>query len=580
VPLLFVLLTSNALAQNTSVVNSPHNLSASGPGAIRATSEQEICIFCHTPHNSSPIQPLWNRNVPVSAYTVYSSNSLQAKPGQPTGDSKLCLSCHDGTIAVGSVLSRSQPIEMSGGITTLPQGHGNLGTDLSDDHPISFRYDEALVTRNTKLKAPAAFRDKTSAIKIDANSELQCTSCHDPHDDSKGAFLVMDNTHSQLCTSCHNEGITTVAAHQECATCHISHTAPSGPYLLKAATVTETCNTCHGNTVSQQQGLNIAMDIAKFSTHDTNPPVNQPNNGTQVSCSDCHEPHTMSTGLASAPVISPQLGSVSGVNLAGAPVPHAQYNYETCFKCHAEQNTIQPFITRRIVSNNTRLQFAPSAISYHPITAPGKNMDVPSLIPGMTTATVIYCVDCHGSDTSKLAGGAGPNGPHGSNNKPLLIATYETVDHTSESELAYALCYRCHQRSTILASQTFPQHATHVVNDQTPCSVCHDAHGIPSAQGTAMNNSALINFDMTVVSPDPATGKLEYDRLGPRSGQCFLTCHNVPHSGLMYPGTSPLSPIVPQSLRHGTPTPMGPVPRAPAGPVGPAVPSHKGRSVR
>src|SRR5581483_279692 len=442
-----------------SVVNSPHNLSASGPGAIRAAAEQEICIFCHTAHNSAPIQPLWNRNVPVNAYTVYTSSSLQAKPGQPTGTSKLCLSCHDGTIAVGSVLSRSQPIQMAGGITTLPPGHGNLGTDLSDDHPISFRYDEALVTRNPKLRPPDALRAKDSEIKLDGNSELQCTSCHDAHNDSNGNFLVMDNSHSQLCNSCHNQGTTSVAAHNDCAGCHVSHTAPSGPFLLRGATVSATCDTCHGSTPSPTQGVNIAADLSKFSPHDTNPPVDQPNpTGSNVSCNDCHEPHTMNSGTAIAPTLSPQLGTVAGVNLAGAVIPHAQYNYEVCFKCHAEQNSIQPFITRKILSNNARLQFAPSAVSYHPITAAGKNPDVPSLVPTMTTATIIYCVDCHASDTSKIAGSAGANGPHGSNIRPLLVLPYDTTDNAPENAVSYALCYKCHQRSLILQSPTFPQH--------------------------------------------------------------------------------------------------------------------------
>ena len=144
-----IALAATAQAQQSSIINSPHNLSASGPGAIRASNEQEICIFCHTPHNSAPVQPLWNRNMPVTAYTPYTSNSLDAVPGQPTGSSKLCLSCHDGTIALGSVLSRQQGIAMVGGITTLPPGKSNLGTDLSDDHPISFRYDSTLASRDT-----------------------------------------------------------------------------------------------------------------------------------------------------------------------------------------------------------------------------------------------------------------------------------------------------------------------------------------------------------------------------------------------------------------------------------------------
>ena len=76
-----LMFASPALAQQSSILNSKHNLSASGPGAIRASSETEVCIFCHTPHNSAPVTPLWNRNLPVAAYTVYTSNSLDAVPG-------------------------------------------------------------------------------------------------------------------------------------------------------------------------------------------------------------------------------------------------------------------------------------------------------------------------------------------------------------------------------------------------------------------------------------------------------------------------------------------------------------------
>ena len=108
-----------------SIVNTVHNLSVSGPGTIRAASESEICIFCHTPHNSSPRPPLWNRPDPGFNYTLYGSSTTQANPGQPAGSSILCLSCHDGTIALGDVLSRSAPIGFAGGITTMPSGSSN-----------------------------------------------------------------------------------------------------------------------------------------------------------------------------------------------------------------------------------------------------------------------------------------------------------------------------------------------------------------------------------------------------------------------------------------------------------------------
>jgi predicted CXXCH cytochrome family protein len=541
----------------SSIRNSPHNLSAAGPGRIKAVAEPQICIFCHTPHNAAPIQPLWNRANPASAYRVYSSKSLDALPGQPTGSSKLCLSCHDGTIALGSVLSRTQRIEMSGGMTVLPPGKSNLGTDLSDDHPISFKYDAALAAKDLKLKDPAQL---PPAVHLDAQQEMQCTSCHEPHDNSRGKFLVMDNANSQLCNSCHRLQNTNLPSHTNCSSCHQPHTAPSGPYLLKAAKVTETCTACHGATPTGTQAVNIAADIAKLSRHDTGNPVNQrdhvPNNS---DCSDCHGPHTMKTGTAVAPTIPPAMGQIDGVNASGAPVASAQYEYEVCFKCHADQQATQPFIRRQIVQNNLRMEFASNAISFHPVEQRGRSSDVPSLNPGMTTATLIYCNDCHNSESGKKAGGTGPDGVHGSNNKPLLVLRYETLDGTSESAGTYALCYKCHSRASILSDVSFSAHKLHIVDKQTPCSVCHDAHGINSAQGTAQKNGRLINFDTTVVTPDAGTGRLEFNQTGNRQGTCFLTCHGTTHSGTAYTGGALASPAVRRAIPARRPTP-GPAP--------------------
>src|SRR5207245_2770686 len=126
-------------------------------------------------------------------------------------------------------------------------------------------------------------------------------------------------------------------------------------------------------------------------------------------------------------------------------------------KCHADQYTSKPHkVPRQLVQYNARLQFDPSAVSYHPVEVAGKNMNVPSLRPGYTTASMIYCTDCHASDTSKAAGASGANGPHGSNVLPLLLAQYDTIDGTSESASTYALCYRCHERSNLLSNISFP----------------------------------------------------------------------------------------------------------------------------
>jgi len=531
-------IASGAAGQPTSVVNSPHNLSAGGPGPARATMENQVCIFCHAPHNSSPVRPLWNRVLPVDAYSIYTSRALDAQPGQPTGSSKMCLSCHDGTIALGSVVSRGTMIQMSGGITTMPAGSANLGTDLSDDHPVSFRFDASLAARDPKLRSPSAMPHE---IRLDKNSELQCTSCHDAHSNTLGKFLVMRNSDSELCISCHQVGTTAVAGHGRCADCHQPHSAPSGPYLLRRRTVADTCLTCHSGLMAG--AANIGADMSKVFVHDTGSPVDPPDPARDhATCSDCHEPHTMGRGRANAPNVHASMGRIDGVNSSGSAIKAAMFEAEVCFKCHADGNTRQPTIPRRIVQNNTRLEFSPSAVSFHPVQSPGRNAQVPSLRPGWSTSSVMNCSDCHGSDSGGGAaggfaavGGSGPRGVHGSNFEPLLAARYETGDFTSESTSSYALCYQCHDRASILSDASFPGHRRHIVEERTPCAACHDAHGIASGQGNGINNSNLINFATNIVFPDRATGRLEFRDTGVFSGECFLSCHGVDHSPKRYP---------------------------------------------
>jgi hypothetical protein len=116
---------------------------------------------------------------------------------------------------------------------------------------------------------------------------------------------------------------------------------------------------------------------------------------------------------------------------------------------------------------------------------------------------------------------------------PLLKANYDTSDYTTESESAYALCYQCHSRNSILSNESFPGHKRHL-DDRIPCSACHDAHGISSAQGDSTNHSHLINFDTGIVAKDPSTGLLQFEDLGIQKGTCTLQCHGKQHSALAY----------------------------------------------
>jgi predicted CXXCH cytochrome family protein len=496
--------------------------------------EQQVCIFCHTPHAAASVQPLWNRASPVVPYTVYASGALDAQVDQPTGASKMCLSCHDGSIALGSVLSRDQVIEMAGVISTLPPGASNLGTDLSDDHPISFAYDTALAGRDPFLVDPAGL---PFAVRL-PGGDLQCTTCHDPHDDSYGDFLVMDNADSSLCISCHQISDTTITAHQECRACHRTHSAPSGPFLLVEDDVTSTCTRCHDG--SGHGAANILADLRKVSVHDTAGTFDATDRTAHSSCTDCHDPHTMTTGPPPrAPNMAASLGQIRRTfDRGGAREGTLNDEYEVCFRCHGDENLagLSPTISRVIAQTSTRLQFDPSAPSFHPVMAPGRSTEVPSLRAGWTESSLVLCSDCHGSDTSRKAGGSGPNGVHGSNHPPLLLERYDSIDFSPESSAAYALCYRCHNRDGfggILQDRSFP-HRVHVVDSRTPCSACHDAHGISSAQGTRRNNSHLINFDTSIVFPDPVSGRMEFVDQGTFSGSCTVSCHGVVHQQTTY----------------------------------------------
>jgi hypothetical protein len=101
------------------------------------------------------------------------------------------------------------------------------------------------------------------------------------------------------------------------------------------------------------------------------------------------------------------------------------------------------------------------------------------------------------------------------------------------STAAYALCYKCHSQTVIFSDRSFIGHDKHVASESTPCSVCHDAHGISSTQGNAVNNAYLINFDKRFVTPS-SSGILRFDDLGAGRARCYLRCHGENHNPYTY----------------------------------------------
>jgi len=230
-----------------------------------------------------------------------------------------------------------------------------------------------------------------------------------------------------------------------------------------------------------------------------------------------------------APRVGGATTGVSGKDAAGLWVRRARNLYTICYKCHAEYKIFPTLnIARQIDQADTRLEFNRANPSFHPVESRGVNLDVPSLLSPYTVNSLIYCTDCHNNDDAM-----GPKGPHGSSFEYLLERNYITLDFTDENPSTYALCYKCHSRQSILDDQSFTKHKEHIQDARTPCSACHDPHGISNTQGNPINNSNLINFDLKIVSPDSG-GKLQFVDHGNFAGQCFLSCHGVEHSPKRY----------------------------------------------
>ena len=425
-------------AQISGDVLGMHSLGPGTPSPI-AGARPDACAYCHAPH-SGLNRGLWNQKLTTQTYTTYTSDTEKNAGTQPTlgRSSNQCLSCHDGTVAVGNTVAYGQ-VTTRGSMFTQDVFGGNM----QSSHPFSLVLPlKDTVDLAASLAASGKTADTTGAVRL-INGNVECISCHNPHVQAKDPvsrnFIVKDGSSGQLCLACHDParqmsgqvnplsdwalsahalstdkisptaqlGSYATVAGDACISCHTPHNA-SGPARLLRGQNEQDCIACHnGANVSPMPAY--ANVFAEYATPKVGHPfpssTNQHdaaeatllNNNRHATCVDCHNGHGSETVGVFPP---PPLIRISQKDIAGLSASDgtsilapAINQYENCLRCHGASSgkQVQPiygyFPARAVAAGdplNLIPQFATSATSSHPVThTSNSTLPQPSLLANM-----------------------------------------------------------------------------------------------------------------------------------------------------------------------------------------------------
>jgi len=411
-------------AQIATDVMGVHNL---GPGSQSPITgaRPDSCAYCHAPHSGLNVG-LWNQKLTIQVYSTYSSTTETNTGQQPTlgGSTNHCLSCHDGTVAVGTTVVYGQ-IPTRGSMNPLDV----FGTNMQTSHPFSLATPlKDNVDLTSSLAASGKTGDATGAVKL-INGNVECLSCHDPHVQSKDLvslnFLVRDSSSGQLCLSCHDPtrqlsghvnpladwassahalstskiapsallGTYTTVGATACIACHTPHNG-NGPARLLRGQNEQDCISCHNgaNVAPMPAYENVFAEYATPKVGHPFPSAANPhdanegallNNDRHATCVDCHNGHgSQPVGIfPPAPLIRLSQKDVTGISATdGITVLAPAVNqYENCLRCHGTSTgkqtlPIYGYSPVRAVSAGDPLnlipQFALTATSSHPVVHP------------------------------------------------------------------------------------------------------------------------------------------------------------------------------------------------------------------
>ena len=492
--LLLTMAAAGHAATVSDVSNTRHNLSVSGPGPVRATSETQICVFCHTPHAASdvPGAPLWNRQLSGATYTPYISSSINADDiaSTPGGSSKLCLSCHDGTLALGMVNVANGQADVTidlagtdGG--TMPAGpHGansgftrRLGVDLTNDHPISFTYSDTLAAVDGELRPPGStphIGNRAPGVRPAVpleNGKMECVSCHDPH--IRDTDLSVNAKFLRLS--------------------RLQRTTPAGAAFDQDNDII--CLACHDKlgqawASSAHADPIIANEIYKTAAAT----LREFPDGTQVweaSCLNCHDTHTVQ---GSRRLLREGTDGPGDPKQGGDPAIE-----ETCYQCHttAAQSVLTSVTEVPNIESDFQLTFRmpitnadqQAATEAHDIVDANMTETRASLgHAGNLVNRHAECTDCHNPHRlmrNRLFNGTGDDvagthdhgAGHGNIASGVLRGTFgvEPV-YTSASFQELPSFYEVKQGDGGLGAST-EVNAGHVTREYQICMKCHSDYG-------------------------------------------------------------------------------------------------------
>jgi predicted CXXCH cytochrome family protein len=377
--------------------------------------------------------------------------------------------------------------------------------------------------------------DPSGAVKL-INGNIECTSCHDPHNQSIDKiaqnFLVRDSSNAQMCLACHDpnrvvQGQVNLLAgfsnsiHQTatnqispdahagqyatvgvnaCTSCHMSHDSIAPARLLRPATpaapgndaVTQSCMTCHeGGTYLSPPAPNIMAEVAKTSHplpqgnnfHDEAETVLL-NNNRHATCVDCHNAHASNPeappyGLP--PAIRPPQQGATGISAVDGvtPLVPAANQYETCLRCHGTSTGKQRLLAFgyapiRVVAASDSLNVIPEFASTATSSHPVTH---PRSSPLAQPSLLVNMVDEKGMASARLVGSQiFCTDCHNSDDNREFGGSGPNGPHGSVNAHILERNYQFSQAATPGGTVTnlFPNPDTSVAGPFSMCAKCHD----------------------------------------------------------------------------------------------------------